>query len=86
MHRINGDHGRASSDDLFTLTVIAENAGEIARPSSAHHKGVNPGMGDGSSRFVVESIDYRVYQAMLAPRGRHSDVPEPSFVYENERQ
>ncbi|WP_164104050.1 DUF1559 domain-containing protein [Candidatus Laterigemmans baculatus] len=51
-----------------------------ARPSSAHNGGVNAGFADGASRWVSESIDYRVYQAYLTLRGKSSSVPFKEFV------
>jgi prepilin-type processing-associated H-X9-DG protein len=72
LHRINGDaKSRAlSPGDLPSA----------ARPSSAHARGVNMGFADGSSRFISETIDYRVYQALMTPNGAKSDVPMPSFT------
>lgn len=52
----------------------------VARPSSAHSGGVNASFGDGASRWVSESIDYRVYQAYLTLRGKSSNVPFKEFV------
>lgn len=67
-------------EDIVLLKMTPENAPDLARPSSAHADGVNIGFADGSSRFIVESIDYRVYQALLTPDGSQSDVPMPSFI------
>jgi hypothetical protein len=36
-------------------------------------------MADGATRFIRETIDYRVYQALLTPDGNLSDVPLPTF-------
>jgi len=64
--------------------MSAGNAADLARPSSAHVDGVNVSMADGGSRFIADSIDYRVYQALLTPRGKSSDVPWPEFVLQGE--
>lgn len=84
LHRINGG-GTVVSDEIFnkTITSVAD-ARNLARPSSAHVDGVNTGMADGATRFVTDSIDYRVYQALLTPRGKSSSVPWPEFVITDE--
>jgi hypothetical protein len=60
------------------------NLTDLARPSSAHTDGVNTGMADGGTRFILDSIDYRVYQALLTPRGKSSDVPWPEFILDDD--
>jgi prepilin-type N-terminal cleavage/methylation domain-containing protein len=85
-HRINGG-GADVSEDIFTETMNFNNPSRIpdlARPSSAHVDGVNVGFGDGATRFISDSIDYRVYQAIMTPRGKSSDVPWPEFVLTDE--
>jgi prepilin-type processing-associated H-X9-DG protein len=77
VHLINGPPPRK---DIFVQRMNATNAPHLARPSSAHSKGVNVAMADGSTRFVSETIDYRVYQALLTPNGAGSDVPYPEFM------
>jgi hypothetical protein len=59
-------------------------APSLARPSSAHVDGVNAGFADGATRFVAQSVDYRVYQALMTPRGKSSDVPWKEFVLTDE--
>ncbi|MEC7408075.1 MAG: DUF1559 domain-containing protein, partial [Planctomycetota bacterium] len=84
-HQINGG-GTDISEDIFTLT-IADNlfdAPSLARPSSAHVEGVNCAFADGQTRFITTNIDYRVYQALLTPRGKSSDVPWKEFVLTDE--
>jgi prepilin-type processing-associated H-X9-DG protein len=78
-HKINGG-GADVTQDIFTLEMTPTNAPDLARPSSAHVDGVNVGFADGATRFVAVSIDYRVYQAIMTPRGKSSDVPWPEFV------
>lgn len=60
--------------------MTGSNAADLARPSSAHTEGVSMAMADGTTRFVSDSVDYRVYQALMTPRGWKSDVPAPSYV------
>lgn len=89
-HRINGG-GLTVSEDRFTLVMEPGNpAGstpaDLARPSSAHVDGVNTAMADGATRFIADSIDYRVYQALMTLRGKSSDVPFPEFVLTDEIQ
>ncbi|MCH1440482.1 MAG: DUF1559 domain-containing protein [Rubripirellula sp.] len=78
-HRING-RGATVSDDIFNLELSGINSQHLARPSSAHVDGVNCAFADGATRFVVQSIDYRVFQALMTPRGKASLVPYPEFV------
>lgn len=83
-HRINGG-GPTIDFDRFVLTIepvtIADKSpADLARPSSAHIDGVNTAMADGATRFVKDSINYRVYQALMTLRGKSSDVPFAEFV------
>ena len=48
------------------MDLTTANSSSLARPSSAHVDGVNC-VGDGATRFVVQSIDSRVLQAMMTP-------------------
>lgn len=75
---ING----AGNADIYGLTMNDTTAPILARPSSAHNGGVNMGFADGSSRFVSDQIDYRVYQAIMTPRGKSSDVPFNEYILE----
>jgi len=85
VHRINGG---TATDDKFALRMTSVPAGlslaDLARPSSAHVGGVNMGFADGSSKFVTEIIDYRVYQAYMTTRGKSSNVPFREYVLEGE--
>lgn len=89
-HRINGG-GLTVSEDRFTLVMepvatAGRTPADLARPSSAHVDGVNTAMADGATRFIADSIDYRVYQALMTLRGKSSDVPFPEFVLTDEIQ
>ena len=79
-HRRSVINSTPDKQDLFVLRMNHDNAVELARPSSAHAEGCNFGFADGSTRFISETIDYRLYQALLTPRGKRSLVPEPSYV------
>lgn len=81
--RING-RGPDTSEDIFVEEMDASNFSTIARPSSAHVEGVNMGFADGATRFITTSVDYRVYQALMTPRGKSSDVPFKEFVLTDE--
>ena len=89
-HRINGG-GATVSDDIFNKVIpiayspqALTDARNLARPSSAHVDGVNAGFADGATRYIAESVDYRVYQALMTPRGKSSNVPWPEFVLTDE--
>ncbi len=80
VHRINGCMN-GNRESLFNLRILdAGSASDLARPSSAHRTGVNAAFADGSTRFIDENIDYRVYQALMTPSGKTSSVPYPRFV------
>ncbi len=85
LHKINGG-GATVSDDIFVKTIgtSVADARNLARPSSAHVDGVNAAFGDGATRFIIDTIDYRVYQALMTPRGKSSNVPWPEFVLTDE--
>lgn len=84
-HRINGG-GDDVAYDPFVLKMSQNplQAPALARPSSAHVEGVNCAFADGQTRFINSTIDYRVYQALLTPRGKSSDVPFREFVLTDE--
>ncbi|MCG8648580.1 MAG: DUF1559 domain-containing protein [Pirellulales bacterium] len=82
-HKINGG-GVTAAQDIFNLEMTLANCTDLARPSSAHVDGVNMGFADGGNRYIPSNIDYRVYQALLTPRGKSSDVPWPEFVITDE--
>jgi prepilin-type N-terminal cleavage/methylation domain-containing protein len=90
MHKINGG-GTSVQQDIFNLTLVStwsDDTGgftsSVARPSSAHVEGVNMSFADGGSRFISSGIDYRVYQALLTPRGKSSDVPFAEYILSDE--
>jgi len=80
--RINGG-ALASQTDIFTKVIRLNDvtdARALARPSSAHNDGVNAAFADGGTRYIQDSINYRVYQALMTPRGKSSDVPWTEFI------
>jgi len=77
IHKINGG-------DKFVLTMNSTNYFDLARPSSAHNDGVNISFADGRVNFTRETIDYRVYQGLLTPRGKSSDVPFSEYVLKDD--
>lgn len=86
--RINGGDDSAGKDKFSLemesgLTNVAANA-DLARPSSAHTDGVNMAFADNSVRFIQDSIDYRVYQALMTPRGKSSNVPFNEYILKGE--
>lgn len=46
----------------------------MSRPSSAHSGGVNVAMCGGEMMFLRDDINYRVYQQLMTPNHRQSDV------------
>ena len=46
-----------------------------ARPNSFHSAVVNAAMADGSTRVISDQIEYHIYQALMTPNGRKSDMP-----------
>ncbi|QDT11685.1 DUF1559 domain-containing protein [Stieleria marina] len=81
VHLVNGV---PTSSELETLKMSPINCANLARPSSFHQGIVHAVFADGAVRTITDSIDYRVYQAMLTPCGSKSDVPDPTFVLTDE--
>lgn len=53
---------------------------ETARPSSNHPGTVVAAMLDGSTKSLDETIDYHVYQALMTPQTKQSDVPWNQYL------
>ena len=86
--RINGSAGtqdkfNVSMRQTNTVANLVYNA-NLARPSSAHVDGVNMSFADASVKFISDSIDYRVYQALMTPRGKSSNVPYNEYILQTE--
>jgi hypothetical protein len=73
IHRINGPVPGGTA-----VVVTAANAADLARPSSNHADGVNVGMADGGTRYITDSIDMKVWNALLTPQGRER-ISEDAF-------
>ncbi|MCR9296282.1 MAG: DUF1559 domain-containing protein [bacterium] len=72
MNLINGEKQTAAVDiDLF----------ECGRPSSNHTGIVNVCMLDGTVIGLSENVEYHVYQSLLTPFTKKSDVPAPVKNY-----
>ena len=71
-------------DRIDILRMNPANCRSLARPSSMHSDLCNFAMADGSVKVITNSIDYRVYQAILTPNGVKSHVPFPGFVLTDE--
>ncbi len=86
-HKINGMGDGTNPTEELTVETMAfggpNNSIDLARPSSLHIGGANVAMMDGTIRFLTETIDYRVFQALMTPNGKKSDVPTPEFVLTN---
>lgn len=64
-----------------TLANEGFNAG---RPSSNHYGIVNTAMLDGSVISLDEQTDYYVYQALMTPQTRQSEVPYPRYILKDD--
>jgi prepilin-type N-terminal cleavage/methylation domain-containing protein len=71
MHLLNG---MAAQADLQV------NGYNCARPSSGHNGIVNVAMLDGSVISMNNGMAYHVYQALMTPYSRKSDVPHPGYL------
>jgi prepilin-type N-terminal cleavage/methylation domain-containing protein len=66
-----GSGGKAAG----SIVAGAITAGDVARPSSAHHGGYCVAMCDGSVRFVSGDIQYVVFAALMTPFGASAKDP-----------
>lgn len=82
----NASPGRPAPDPLLPANKIngekltATPGMDAARPSSGHSGVVNVAMLGGSVSAMAEGIDYHVYQALLTPHTRASDVPNIQYI------
>ena len=83
-HKINGAATAGGADRIDILRMNPANCRNLARPSSMHSDLCNFTMADGSVKTISNSVDYRVYQAILTPNGVKSQVPFPGFVLTDE--
>ena len=61
----------------LTATIGSADA---ARPSSNHPGTVVIAMLDGSTKSLDDTLDYHVYQALMTPGTRQSDVPNELYL------
>ena len=78
--RINGI---MPTDKKFTYQInpinfTSQYSYYYARPSSYHTGGVNVAMCGGEVFFMRDDIDYKVYEQLMTPDGKHSDMPGPA--------
>ncbi len=66
--------------DSFSIVNTAANYADYARPSSNHPGVVVACMLDGSTKTIDEQINYHVYQALMTPQTKQSDVPAPNYL------
>lgn len=84
VHKFSGQASNLGSNRIDILGIDFANCRDLARPSAFHPGLVNMTMADGAVKSISETIDYRVYQALLTPHGVKSDVPFPEFVLTNQ--
>jgi len=65
-------------------TAAVQPSLEVAYPSSMHPGRFNVARLDGSVLSLSTTIDYRVYQALMTPNTRQSDMPAPYFELTND--
>ncbi|MCA9192194.1 MAG: DUF1559 domain-containing protein [Planctomycetales bacterium] len=53
---------------------------ESARPSSGHTNVINTAFMDGSVKALSDKIPYHVYQALMTPQTKQSDVPNTLYL------
>jgi hypothetical protein len=54
-----------------------------AKPSSEHSGGVNVAFGSGRAMFLRETIDYKVFRALMTLNDKTSDSPLPDFIMDD---
>jgi prepilin-type N-terminal cleavage/methylation domain-containing protein len=63
------------------LYAVVTNVNDVAaRPASNHTGGVNVAFLGGATRFLRESIDYRVYQQLMTSDDRKSQLAKPPII------
>ncbi len=82
--KINSGDGTSDKYSVSMTFGTGANFSVLARPSSAHTDGVNAGMASGQTRFISQSVNYRVYQALMTLRGKSSDVPFSEYVLQDD--
>jgi prepilin-type N-terminal cleavage/methylation domain-containing protein len=70
-----------AQDCVFECNVLMR--APNAKPSSEHSGGVNVSFGSGRALFLRETIDYRVYRALMTLNERASTSPEPELLVDD---
>lgn len=55
-----------------------------AHPASGHSGVYNVAMADGSVVSLSKDLDYHVYQALMTPQSRQSDVPDTNYLLKDD--
>ena len=76
VNRVNKINGANPPDNKYTVPLSFESA----RPSSGHTGVINVAMLGGSVMTMSDRIEYQVYQALLTPHTRASDVPNKTYI------
>jgi prepilin-type N-terminal cleavage/methylation domain-containing protein len=66
-----------------TLTCNVEMRAPNAKPSSEHGGGVNIAFASGRAQFLTESIDYKVFRALMTVNDKLSDSPNPELILDD---
>jgi prepilin-type N-terminal cleavage/methylation domain-containing protein len=66
-----------------TLQCNLEDRSPNARPSSEHGGGVNVAFASGRALFLRESIDYKVYRALMTLHDKGSNSPERDIIVDD---
>jgi hypothetical protein len=54
-----------------------------ARPNSEHGGGVNVAFASGRAQFLRETVDYRVFRALMTLNDKHSDSPDRDILLDD---
>ncbi len=69
--------GLPPKPDVHTINSqgVSANRLDMARPSSFHLGGVNAAFCDGAAKFISQDMDYRIYCALMTPKGKFAMEP-----------
>ncbi len=69
-----GKVGNVDVNDPSVLATMSQ-VPYFSRPSSPHTSGANVAFCDGHASFMRDDMDYKVYQALMTPRGSRCEDP-----------
>lgn len=75
---------KINGEKLTAVMASTLGGAEVGRPSSNHPGTVNVAMLDGSIISINEGIDYHVYQALMTPVTKSSDVPNTVYLLKDD--